>query len=76
MESGVMPGQKKASLVQSVLVKLCPVCHLGNPDGAVRCDCGYDFAAASVNKAYIPQREPALAISEWDTQKQASQQAF
>jgi hypothetical protein len=31
----------------------CPRCKLINPDTAVRCDCGYDFAGATMNQSYI-----------------------
>ena len=31
----------------------CPVCRLVNPDGAQRCDCGYDFVAKVVKESYL-----------------------
>src|SRR5258708_35364905 len=31
----------------------CPVCHLHNPDGALRCDCGFDFVARVVTESYL-----------------------
>ena len=30
----------------------CPTCRLENPDGAERCDCGYDFVAKTVKASY------------------------
>ena len=34
------------------MVKDCPKCGLANPESAQRCDCGYDFAARSVERSY------------------------
>jgi hypothetical protein len=31
----------------------CPKCGLFSPDEAVRCDCGYDFAAREVRDSYL-----------------------
>jgi hypothetical protein len=31
----------------------CPRCRLFSPDEAVRCDCGYDFAAREVRDSYL-----------------------
>ena len=31
----------------------CPVCHLRNPDSALRCDCGFDFVANTVKESYF-----------------------
>jgi len=36
----------------------CPRCGLFNPDTAQRCDCGYDFATKTVQKAYSTQLLP------------------
>lgn len=36
----------------------CPRCGLFNPDSAERCDCGYDFKARTVEKAYFKQELP------------------
>ena len=33
----------------------CPKCGLVNPETALRCDCGYDFATQSVKASYIPK---------------------
>lgn len=30
----------------------CPHCKLLNPDGAERCDCGYDFKSGSLETSY------------------------
>jgi len=32
---------------------LCPKCNLENPDGALRCDCGYDFQSKKAGKSYL-----------------------
>lgn len=32
----------------------CPACKLWNPDGAMRCDCGYDFQSQSIQASYLP----------------------
>lgn len=37
----------------------CPRCSLVNPPTAQRCDCGYDFQTAKVEKAYFQQELPA-----------------
>jgi hypothetical protein len=36
----------------------CPRCKLINPDTAQRCDCGYDFATGTIEKAYFKQKLP------------------
>jgi len=36
----------------------CPRCKLINPGTAQRCDCGYDFATGTVQKAYFKQKLP------------------
>jgi len=33
----------------------CPKCGLINPDSALRCDCGYDFAVGRVKESYLSQ---------------------
>jgi hypothetical protein len=33
----------------------CPRCGLFNPDEALRCDCGYDFAAKAVRPSYLTE---------------------
>jgi|SRR5437899_681116 len=32
----------------------CQHCGLLNPDGAVRCDCGYDFVSRTLKDSYLP----------------------
>jgi len=34
-------------------MKTCPKCKLISPDGALRCDCGYDFASGTMQSAYL-----------------------
>lgn len=34
----------------------CPRCRLINPDGAQRCDCGYDFGTKTVKTPYSIER--------------------
>lgn len=31
----------------------CPRCGLFSPDGAIRCDCGYDFTTKTVQSSYL-----------------------
>jgi hypothetical protein len=38
-------------------MKACPTCHLANPDGALRCDCGYDFGSGVMKASYLPLKE-------------------
>src|SRR5258706_7392690 len=38
-------------------MKDCPKCRLANPDTALRCDCGYDFASNAMKESYLPARE-------------------
>jgi hypothetical protein len=35
----------------------CPKCHLTNPDTALRCDCGYDFASGTMQEPYLSLKE-------------------
>jgi hypothetical protein len=39
----------------------CPLCHLINPDSAVRCDCGYEFANRGMND--VPVKVPIQKTS-------------
>lgn len=40
----------------------CINCGLINPETAVRCDCGYDFATQSMMASYVPDYESRLRI--------------
>jgi hypothetical protein len=40
----------------------CINCGLINPETAVRCDCGYDFATQSMMASYVPGYESPLRI--------------
>lgn len=31
---------------------ICPNCNIDNPEGAVRCNCGYDFGTSTVVDSY------------------------
>ncbi len=42
----------------------CPKCGLINPDTALRCDCGYDFASKEMRESYVAAAENAKAGSE------------
>jgi hypothetical protein len=48
----------------------CPRCGLLSPDGAQRCDCGYDFAERVVKESYLEAEQrrkigdPAAVIRE------------
>jgi hypothetical protein len=42
----------------------CPRCGLINPDTALRCDCGYDFAAKEIRESYVAAAENAKAGNE------------
>ena len=35
----------------------CPNCHLENPPGALRCDCGYDFPSGTLKQSYLTPAE-------------------
>jgi hypothetical protein len=49
----------------------CPQCGLFNPPSALRCDCGYDFAAGLMKESYLPdppqepQGRPAVSGHFW-----------
>lgn len=36
-------------------VETCPNCGLMSPDGAMRCDCGYDFPSGTIRQASEPR---------------------
>ena len=38
----------------------CPICGLLNPDSSQRCDCGFDFHSARVEKSLLDEKEKAL----------------
>ena len=39
----------------------CPNCGLWNPPSAIRCDCGFDFAAQSVERPFADSASIAMA---------------
>lgn len=44
-------------------VENCPNCGLMNPDGAMRCDCGYDFRSGTMQKASEAKPgEPSMRV--------------
>lgn len=47
-------------------MKICPTCALRNPDSAQRCDCGYDFASATMQTSHAPPSvKPAKPGTFW-----------
>lgn len=38
----------------------CPKCKLESPDGAERCDCGYDFASGTMRDSYLTESKPRM----------------
>ena len=42
-------------------MKDCPQCRLSNPDTALRCDCGYDFASGTTKQSYVTTTEKHTA---------------
>ncbi|MGB7281001.1 MAG: hypothetical protein WBE13_01970 [Candidatus Acidiferrum sp.] len=38
----------------------CPHCSLENPDGAQRCDCGWDFASSRMKPSFLPANDPSI----------------
>jgi len=42
----------------------CPHCSLANPDGAQRCDCGWDFSASRMSESLLTVREQQLATQQ------------
>lgn len=41
----------------------CPKCGLINPDSAVRCDCGYDFALGTEKESYLTPNQKVQILS-------------
>lgn len=35
----------------------CPKCRLENPEGTLRCDCGYDFPSGKTKRSYLEDAE-------------------
>ena len=49
------PWMWSACLISSEFSEMkCQHCGLVNPDGAVRCDCGYDFVSRTLKDSYLP----------------------
>jgi hypothetical protein len=40
----------------------CPHCALENPDGAQRCDCGWDFTTSRMSESLLTEREQQLEV--------------
>ncbi len=47
----------------------CPHCGLINPETALRCDCGYDFATKQIKESYLTGRKSAVAVAERSKRK-------
>lgn len=48
----------------------CPRCGLLNPDGAQRCDCGYDFENGNVKTSYLKQpKSEAVVVSRTESMR-------
>ena len=39
---------------------VCPHCSLANPDGAQRCDCGWDFTSSRMKAALLSPSDPSI----------------
>jgi len=42
----------------------CPQCGLINPEGAMRCDCGWDFETGALKRSYTEEAENSLIVNE------------
>jgi hypothetical protein len=38
----------------------CPHCSLANPDGAQRCDCGWDFTSSFMKATLLSPSDPSI----------------
>jgi hypothetical protein len=38
----------------------CPHCSLANPDGAQRCDCGWDFISSRMKTTLLSPSDPTI----------------
>jgi hypothetical protein len=36
---------------------VCPHCRLANPNGAQRCNCGWDFSSSKMASSYLAERD-------------------
>ncbi len=39
---------------------ICPHCSLATPDGALRCDCGWDFASSRMKPSLLSANDPSI----------------
>jgi hypothetical protein len=46
------------------MAKECPLCRLVNPPEALRCDCGYDFAAGFQMESYLSNKDKERIASD------------
>ena len=42
--------------------QISPMCRLYNPDSAIRCDCGYDFASGTMKTVGTAPPSACLAV--------------
>jgi hypothetical protein len=53
----------KSDACKEVEAVECPKCGLVNPDNALRCDCGYDFATGQIEESYLEEAGQSTDIA-------------
>lgn len=54
----------------------CPRCHLINPETALRCNCGFDFASGRIKASYIQDPKYHEEIAEDKSEKHQQRTGF